>query len=113
MAEQTEGAVADRPDGPVSAAIIAAGAGAAVLGLFTTVAEISESFKEWLAWDEGVGPLAGQTGWTVIAWLLAWAVLHPVLRTRSFPIGKAFVITLILIGVGVLGTFPPFFQIFE
>jgi heme A synthase len=102
----------DKPEGPIAAAMLAGGIGSAALGLFTTLAEASEGVKEWLTWSEPVGPLSGKTGLALIVWLAAWAVLHAVLRTRPHETRRALVVTLVLVGLGVLGTFPTFFQLF-
>jgi hypothetical protein len=102
----------DKPEGPIAAAIIAGGIGAAALGLFTTLAEASEGAKDWLQWSDAVGPLSGKVLMAVLVWLVAWAVLHLVLRNRPYETRRALVISLVLIGLGVLGTFPLFFQAF-
>jgi hypothetical protein len=102
----------DKPEGPIAAAIIAGGIGAAALGLFTTLAEASEGAKNWLQWSDAVGPLSGKVLMAVLVWLVAWAVLHLALRNRPYETRRALVISLALIGLGVLGTFPLFFQAF-
>ena len=102
----------EKPEGPISAAIIAGGIGCLALGVFTTLAEASTSVKDWLQWDDRVGPLAGKTGMAVLIWLVSWAVLHVVYRDKPFETRRALTISLILIGLGVLGTFPTFFQAF-
>jgi hypothetical protein len=102
----------DKPEGPIAAAIIAGGIGAAALGFFTTLAEASEGVKDWLQWSDAVGPLSGKVLMAVLVWLVAWAVLHLVLRSRPYETRRALVISLVLIGLGVLGTFPLFFQAF-
>lgn len=99
---------ADRPFGPVAAAFIAAGIGALVLGILTTLAEASETVKGWLEWSKAVGPLSGKTVVAVAAWLVAWAVLHPVLRGREVRPRSAFVLTAVLVAAGIVLTFPPF-----
>ena len=103
----------DKPEGPIAAAIIAGGIGAAALGLFTTRAEASESIRSWLQWSDAVGPLSGKVLMAVLVWLVAWAVLHLALRNRPYETRRALVISLVLIGLGVLGTFPLFFQAFS
>jgi hypothetical protein len=103
---------ADKPEGPISAAILAAGVYAVALGFFTTVAEASESFKEKLALDDGVGPLSGKTVYAVAVWIVAWVVLHFVYRDKAVESRKALSLSLILIAIGVVGTFPIFFQLF-
>jgi hypothetical protein len=102
----------DKPEGPVSAAILAAGVGALALGVFTTLAEASTGVKNWLQWSDRVGPLSGKTILAVLVWLVSWVVLHVVLRRRSYETRRALTIALILIGLGVLGTFPTFFDLF-
>jgi hypothetical protein len=102
----------DKPEGPIAAAIIAGGIGAAALGLFTTLAEASTDVKDWLDWDSDVGPLSGKTIMAVIVWLVAWAVLHVVYRGKPYETRRAFTIAVVLVGLGVLGTFPTFFQAF-
>ncbi len=104
--------VTDKPEGPISAAIIAAGIGAAALGLFTTLAEASATVKDWLQWNDRVGPLSGKTLLAVAVWLAAWAILHVTLRNRPFETRRALIITLVLLVLGVIGTFPTFFQAF-
>jgi hypothetical protein len=105
-------APADRPEGAISAAIIAAGVGATALGLLTVLAEASSSIRSWLQWNDDVGPLSGKTGMTVLIWLVSWIVLHLAMRAKLYETRRALVIAMILIGLGVLGTFPPFFQLF-
>lgn len=106
-------AYTDKPEGPIAAAILAAGVGATALGIVTTLAEASEGVKNWLAWSTPVGPLSGKTITAVLVWLAAWVILHAALRRRPYETRRALVISLVLIAVGVIGTFPLFFQAFE
>jgi len=103
----------DKPEGPIAAAVIAGGIGAAALGVLTTLAEASEGIREWLQWSDAVGPLSGKVLLAVAVWLVAWAILHVVLRSRPYETRRALVVSLVLIAVGVVGTFPTFFQLFE
>ena len=102
----------DKPEGPIAAAIIAGGVGAAALGVVTTLAEASEGIREWLQWSDAVGPLSGKVLMAVLVWLVAWVTLHAMLRSRPYETRRALVVSLVLIGLGVLGTFPTFFQLF-
>jgi fluoride ion exporter CrcB/FEX len=104
--------VVERSDGPVVAALLALGIGSFTLGLLTTLAETSESVADWLRINEGVGPLSGKTTFAVVVWLVAWAVLHFVLRARARLTNGVLVTTGVLIALGLLGTFPVFFQLF-
>jgi hypothetical protein len=103
---------ADKPEGPISAAILAAGVGALALGAFTTLAEASTSVKNWLQWSDQVGPLSGKTIMAVVVWLVSWVGLHLWLRGKTYETRRALNIALVLIALGVLGTFPTFFQLF-
>lgn len=105
-------AVDDKPEGPISAAIIAAGVGALALGLLTVLAEASASVKDFLTWSDPVGPLSGKTLGAVAIWLVSWVVLHLALRNRPRETRPALTIALVLVALGVLGTFPPIFQLF-
>jgi hypothetical protein len=42
----------------------------------------------------------------------SWIVLHVIFRGRNVTFAPAAMIALILLGLGLLGTFPPFFAIF-
>ncbi|HEX6337374.1 MAG TPA: hypothetical protein VFZ85_10500 [Jiangellaceae bacterium] len=107
----TQVQVKERPEGPAAAALLAAGVGVAALGLVTTVAAASETVNDWLRLSESVGPLSGKTIFAVVAWLVAWAVLHALLR-RSRVSGAILVITAVLVLIGLIGTFPIFFEAF-
>jgi hypothetical protein len=102
----------DKPEGPIAAAVLAGGVGAAALGVVTTLAEVSEGFRSWLQWSDAVGPLSGKVLVAVGVWLVAWALLHLALRSRPYETRRALVVSLVLIAVGVVGTFPTFFQLF-
>jgi hypothetical protein len=101
-----------KPTGPVAAALISAGIGSAMLGFLTTLAEASPAVKTFLSFYNPVGPLAGKTAYAVLAYAVAWALLAVVLRGRSPRLGPAFTWTFVLVGLGLLGTFPIFFEAF-
>ncbi len=105
--------MATKPNGPVAAAFLAAGIGSFALGLFTTGAAASGSVANALRWSAPVGPLSGKTTLAVIVWLAAWAVLGPRWRGREVALGPVYRWTLILLALGLLLTFPPFFEAFE
>src|SRR5918994_4620868 len=100
----------EKPNGPVVAAMLAAGLGAFVLGVLTTVAEASESFGESLQYNDRVGPLSGKVVWATAAFVVSWVVLGVWLRARDLGWSSMLVVTGVLIALGILGTFPTFFQ---
>jgi hypothetical protein len=101
-----------RIDGPPAASLIAAGVGAAVLGLFVTLAEASTDIKDWLQWNDRVGPLSGKTILAVIAYFGAFAVLGFLWRGKSFALRSILIVAGVLVLLGLLFTFPPIFQAF-
>ena len=102
----------DKPEGPISAAIIAGGIGALALGALTTLAEASETIKGWLELNAAVGPLSGKTTFAVAIWLVSWGILHTAMRRTEYETRRAFGIAIVLVVLGVVGTFPTFFQLF-
>lgn len=99
--------------GAATAAFLSSGIGTLVIGLMTTGAVLSEGLKNALNWWNPAGPLTGKTGVGVLAWLVSWIILHTLWKDKEADFNKVFVITLILIGLGFVLTFPPVFEAFE
>ncbi len=59
-----------------------------------------------------VGPLSGKTIISSGAFFIAWAALHPVLKGKPLAPRKVFIWTGILVTIGIVLTFPIFFQLF-
>lgn len=91
---------AERPEGPAAAAVLAAGIGTFVLAVLVVVVEFSAAVKKLLTWSAAVGSLSGKTSVAVLAWLIAWAILHNRYRQREGNFRAAYTIALWLIGVG-------------
>jgi hypothetical protein len=100
------------PNGPGAAAILAAGIGSAALGVLAFAAEASRPFARLLNFYNPSGPLSGKTTVTVIVWLVAWYGLHTLWRTETVSVEKVSWAAFILLGIGFLLTFPPFWAIF-
>jgi len=114
--EIAELGLAERPDGPGAAAMLAAGIGLFALGLLTVLNEASTTMHDWLeSWDldRGVGPLAGKTTLAVIVWAVSWIVLAIAWRGKDVDLKRWFWVALFLGILGGLGTFPPIFLSFE
>jgi hypothetical protein len=103
---------ADRPLGPVAAVFIAAGVASLVLGVLTTLSEASESIASALEWSKAVGSLSGKSIITTVVFFGAWAILTAVWRGKSPAPRRVFWIAGILVAVGLLMTFPIFFELF-
>jgi hypothetical protein len=100
------------PNGPAAAAVLAAGIGSALYGLIVLLAEANVTVHDYMIINQDVGPLSGKTTFGMIAWLLVWVVLHLLWRNRNVAFARIFTITLVLLGVALLLTFPPFFLMF-
>ena len=102
-----------KPNGPVAAVMLAAGIGTLVLGILTTLAEAKAGIAEFLELSERVGPLSGKTIFAAIAFLVSWGGLHMALRNREVEWRPVTIALIALVGIGLVLTFPPFFQLFE
>jgi hypothetical protein len=102
-----------RPNGPAVAVMLAAGIGALVLGILTTVSEASEGLHDFLEWSDRVGPLSGKTSIAAIAFFASWGGLHLGLRDREIDWKPVIIATIALVAVALVLTFPPFFQLFK
>ena len=102
----------ERIDGMAAAALLAAGVGAFVLGLLTTLAEASTSVKDFLQFNDRVGPLSGKTILAAAVYFGALLVFGLLWRHRQLSLKPVFIATIVLLVLGFLGTFPTFFQAF-
>jgi hypothetical protein len=100
------------PSGPGAAAILAAGIGCAMVGILAFAAEASKPVANALNFYNPVGPLAGKTTVAVIVWLVVWFVLSRLWREKTVALGAVNLAAFILLGVGFLLTFPPFWALF-
>ena len=91
---------------------MAAGIGAVILGILTTLAEANEDVKSALEWSKSVGPLTGKTILASAGFFVSWLILHVVLRRKDPRPKSVFVWTGILIAIGLVLTFPTLFQAF-
>jgi hypothetical protein len=104
--------IVERPNGPAFAAVFAAGFGALVLGIMTTLAEAYTGFADKINLQHRVGPLSGKITFSGLAFVIAWAVLAPVLWKRNLPWMPALIVAGVLLAGGFIGTFPKFFDLF-
>lgn len=96
------------PSGPGAAAVLAAGIGACALGLIAFAADKFPPLARLLIFYRPTGPLSGVSTVAILVWLAAWASLHYMWGGRNVSMRPVIVISLVLLGVGLLLTFPPF-----
>lgn len=101
-----------KSDGPAAAAVLAAGLGVFLTGFLTTLAEVSSGIKGALVWYGPAGPLTGKTGAGVIVWLILWPILHMAWRDKEANFNRILVVSIVLVTLGWLLTFPPVFGAF-
>lgn len=92
-------------NGPLMAAVVAAGLGSFFVGLFVILSETRVLTAPSLY--PPAGGLSGRMAFATVAWLLSWVALHFLWRAREVRVRQALALTLVLIGVGLLLCFPP------
>ncbi|MEW5940580.1 MAG: hypothetical protein AB1750_13000 [Chloroflexota bacterium] len=104
----------EKVNGPVAAALLAGGIGSAALGLITFVFELNDKsgFADFLKWNSGVGALSGKSGLAIIIFFVAWAILHYGWKDKNINFARYSTIAIVLLLVGLVGTFPPFWHLF-
>jgi hypothetical protein len=103
---------APMPNGAAVAAILAAAIGCAVLGLIIPISEALPAFKAMLNWWNPAGPLTGKTTVPVIIYFVSWFVLHRMWKDREIAFDTIWKVSLVLLAIGFIGTFPLFFELF-
>jgi fumarate reductase subunit D len=112
MAPQEDllGNIAPSRNGEAAAAIVAAGVGCAVFGILVVLVALSTAMETLLTFSAPVGSLSGKTIVAVGVWLISWFALHRAWKDKHLDQRKTFTAAAILVGLGVLGTFPPFYE---
>ena len=92
-------------NGAALAAFLGAGIGAFAMGFFVILNEAGMFTAPTLY--APAGGVSGRTTFAVVAWLIVWGLLHRRWRGRQIDSRRAFAATLVLIGLGIVATFPP------
>jgi hypothetical protein len=98
-------------NGLIAAAMLAAGIGCFFVGLMTDLSEASKAIEGILTFSKPVGALSGKTIIALLFWGISWAILASKWKDQEVDFGKVYNITLILVALGILMTFPLFFDI--
>ena len=105
MAATSRSMTSREVNGSAMAALLGGGIGAFAMGAVVLLNEAGRFAAPALY--APAGGVSGRTTLATIVWLVAWAVLHYRWKGRDIASGRIGAATLILIAVGVLGTFPP------
>src|SRR5574340_1275042 len=103
---------AEVKNGSPAAAMLAAGIGCLFLAIATILGENLAAFGKFFNFINPVGNLTGKTWVAILAWLISWAILANKWRGQEVNFGKIYRATLILMILGLLGTFPLIFDLF-
>ena len=96
------------PNGPAGAAILAAGASCAALGILAVLADAFKPLARSLTFYPPTGPLSGVSSLAILFWLVLWIVLARRWRAKTVAIAKVNATAFLLLALGILLTFPPF-----
>jgi hypothetical protein len=83
--------------------------GCAAFGIAVVLAESVSTVKQLLTLSTAVGPLSGKAVVAVVIYPVVWLVLHAALRNSQPKITTVSRWTTVLLTIGLLGTFPPFY----
>jgi hypothetical protein len=95
------------PNGAAAAAILSAGAGCFSLGICAWLGDAFPTLAHFFDFYDPTGPLSGVTTTAILFWLVFWVILSKAWGGKSLPIGVINIIAFLLLGMGVLLTFPP------
>ena len=96
-------------NGSAMAAFVGASIGAFAMGVVVILNEAGIFAAPTLYGP--AGGVSGRTTLATIAWLVGWAVLHHRWNDREIASRWIYPIVLILIGLGILATFPPVWRL--
>jgi hypothetical protein len=87
--------------------MLAAAIGSFLLAILAVAGDKSLPIKNSLNFYKPTGPLSGVTTVAIVAWLVAWGFLEWRWGKRAIDIGKINWISLALLVLSILLTFPP------
>lgn len=95
----------DVANGSAMASFLGAGIGAFAMGVVVLLNEAGLFAAPALY--APAGGVSGRTTLAAVVWLIAWGVLHNRWKGREIASRRVSSLTLVLIGIGILATFPP------
>lgn len=93
------------PNGAALAAVLAAGIGSLAMGLLVIMNEAGLFVAPSMY--PPAGGLSGRSTFAMLAWLVAWGILHARWRDRDLDSAGILRWTMVMVGVAVILTFPP------
>jgi hypothetical protein len=99
-----------RPSGPAAAVVLAAGLACFALGLLSVLTAASDTVSDALTLSDRVGDISGLMIAAAVVLFGSWAALGIAWRRADPRLARVAAATGVLIALGLLGTFPPFFN---
>jgi hypothetical protein len=96
-------------NGAAAAAFLGAGIGSFATGMVLVLDETG--IFSVPALYEPAGGVSGRTTLAMVVWLVAWALLHARWKEREIRMARVTVATVLLVLLGIVGTFPPFWSL--
>lgn len=101
------------PNGPGAAAILAAGVGCFLVGLFALIGDAYTPAATFFTFYTPTGPLSGVTTSAIVIWLALWYVLALRWRTKTVNMRWVNLLAFLLLALSLLLTFPPFMDFLQ
>ena len=98
--------------GPAAAAILAAGTGCCAMGVFYVAGNVSPAMNRLFSIYKPAGALSGVSTAAIVLWLVVWVVLDRRWAETDVELGRIGIWSAVLLGAGLLLTFPPFARLF-
>ncbi len=102
--------VEELTNGAAMAAVLGAAIGSFALGLIVLFKAMG--LLSVPALYEPAGGVSGRTTLAVVIWLIGWGILHYRWKDRHISYRRTLLLSLILIGGGIVFTFPPLWNLF-
>lgn len=96
-------------NGSAMAAVVAAGIGSFAMGAVVIAGELGLSVPALYA---PAGGVSGRTTLAAVVWLVAWAALHARWKQTHVDAQRVHAVTLLLVVLGLVLTFPPVWGLF-
>ena len=109
-AAPVEAAETARQSGPAAAVVLGAGVASFVLGLLSALTAASAAVSDALTLSSRVGDVSGVTTIAACTFFVASASLAIAWRRANPPLVRVAVAAALLLALGLLGSFPPFFN---
>lgn len=100
-------------NGPGAAAILSAGIGCFLVGLFALTGDASPAAAKFFTFYTPTGPLSGVTTSAIVIWLVVWFFLARAWRDKTVSMRWVNTFAFLFLILSLLLTFPPFMDLLQ